>query len=90
MNTQIVSPYCALGGVATQLPAPGIAGVKDKQHASVLQMVLCETMPDEVLVHSSFSPSAGLIDNPFAKKTLLSIKATASERKKGDSLTRPS
>lgn len=53
-------------------------------------MVLYEPVPDEALEHSSFSPNAGLIENPFVKKTLVSIKAAASERKKDDSLRRTS
>lgn len=53
-------------------------------------MVLYKPMPDEMLEHSSFSPNAGQLDNPFVKKTLVSAKAAASERKKGDSLRRTS
>lgn len=53
-------------------------------------MVLYEPVPNEVSEHFSFSPNAGLIENPFAKKTLLSIKVTAFERKKGDTLRRTS
>lgn len=47
---------------------------------------MCEPVPAEALEHASFSPNAGRSENPFVKKTPVSIKAAASERKKGDSL----
>jgi len=53
-------------------------------------MVWYEPTPDEVLEGSSFSPNAGLAENPFVKETLVPIEAAASERKKGDSLRRTS
>lgn len=47
-------------------------------------------MSAEVLEHPSFSPNAGLIDNPVVKKTLVPVKSVASEREEGDSLRRTS
>lgn len=77
--------------VATRPPAPGVAGVKARQHALALQAVLCEPMPDEALEHSSYLPAlACLIEKLFVKKTPVGIKTAASGRKKGGFLRRTS